>query len=193
MTEQTSKTILSIDVGVRHLGLCLLQAPSTILRWTLVAIPGKPVEAEGVFRVISEAMQGWEEPDEIVVERQPGKSQIMARVQHYCEMMGVCVLQKPVLLMEPKTKLWWAYGTKWWPSNIKLDAKKKWTYRERKTAAMSTAAAFLRDGPASWAAFYFAQSKRDDLADSLLQALAQCDPAFATHRQQTSHSPQTSA
>lgn len=179
--------ILSIDVGVRNLGLCLLDAPDTILRWSLVSINGKPVDAHRVFDELTKAIDGWEEPDVVVVERQPGKSVVMSRVQNFCEMIGVSFLKKRTELMEPKTKLYWASGTPWWPPTIRLEGKKKWTYRERKGAAITCAANFVRDRAPQWSCTFFSSAKRDDLADCLLQGLTF---AAAEHTRQTGSLPE---
>jgi len=181
--------ILSVDVGVRHLGLCLLEAPDTLLRWSLVAIPGKPIEVHRVLETVTEALAGWEQPDVVIVERQPGKSVVMSRIQNYCEMIGACHLRKPTHLMEPKAKLYWASTTRWWPSNIRLEGKKKWTYRERKGAAITCTANFIRERAPDWVHTFFSAAKRDDLADCLLQALTYA----AEHTPQTPSLPADAA
>lgn len=171
--------VLSIDVGVRHLGLCFIEAPNTILRWKEIEVTGKPVDSSLVASALTQALAGWERPDMVVIERQPGKSVVMSRVQNFCEMYAYCRLSEKVSLMEPKTKLVWASKTAWWPNNISLD-KKKWTYRERKTAAILCATSFLQHTQQlEWLHMFRGAPKRDDLADALLQGLSRL--AFLKH------------
>lgn len=176
--------ILSIDVGSQNLALCLYDSEGqTIIHWKVLSLQ-KPIDAHTVYETLCTELETWEMPQEMVIERQPIKSMVMCRIQYYCEMLGACLLQKPVKLMQPITKLNWASYSSWWPED--LVPSKKWSYRDRKAATVATVQRFLEDTHSGWKAMYEAAPKKDDLADALVQAMA-----FAQiHKLQTKETPE---
>ena len=163
-------SILSIDVGRKSLGVCILcPAADTVLAWRVLEIAGA-VDAPGVRACMESIVHHGLGVEHVVIERQPAKSMIMQRIQHYCEMLYTC-MGKNVVVMPAKAKLVHAATTAWWPAGTPVTTA---TYRARKAAAVATAAAFVREreSSAQWQAFFEASPKRDDLADALLQALA---------------------
>jgi hypothetical protein len=168
--------VLSIDVGTRNLGVCVLEsgedprgAQDRIRHWRVLQLPF-PFTAADVAETLREPVEIWGPFDAAVVERQPGKSLLMQRIQHYCEML--CVTRGlRVCVMEARNKLVFAANTPWWPPGVSAN---KWTYRERKTAAVATAREFLKatEQDEGMRALFEQSTKRDDLADSALQAMA---------------------
>lgn len=166
---------LSIDVGRKNLALCLLRPgpdpvgrEDVIVRWTVTSCEPTP-------RGLRDALDrlGWAlECEEVVIERQPNRNATMSRLQHYLEMYFV-VHDKAVTVIDPKHKLSFAAGTPWWPT----EDLPNWNYRTRKRLAVQTMTAFLEaSGQEEWAAVLRGSSKKDDYADSALQAMA-----FAHH------------
>ena len=165
--------ILSIDVGSKNLALCVLKKgpdvlgrDDTVIQWRVFELPA-PVSSGVLCDVLEEVLDAWDY-DEVVIERQPGKNQLMNRIQHYCEMLFYCK-NKRVTVIDARNKLSFAARTTWWPASISAD---NWTYRTRKSAAVKSVRAFLEDTESSFEHFYEASAKKDDLADSLLQAMA---------------------
>jgi Poxvirus A22 protein len=167
--------LLSIDVGTRNLGVCVLLSGNDpkgttdrIRHWRVLQLP-TPVTALGLQEALREPLEEWGTYDAVVIERQPGKSHTMQRIQHYCEML-FSTRGNRVSVMEARNKLVFAANTPWWPPNISAN---KWTYRERKTAAVATIRVFLQatDQDPEHRALFDRSSKRDDLADSALQAM----------------------
>jgi hypothetical protein len=158
--------ILSIDVGSRNLGLCVVGAEKQLRHWKLVELP-TPLTAKGVSETLEKSIQDWDF-ETVVIERQPGKNMAMQRVQYYCEMLFHC-LGKEVVLMEARAKLVFASKTSWWPEDIPI--AKKWSYYTRKTAAVKTVRAYLKETNSEFATYFESCPKKDDLADALLQAL----------------------
>lgn len=168
--------VLSIDVGTRNLGVCVLEsgenphgAQDRIHHWRVLQLPF-PFTAADVAEALRESLETGGSVDVAVVERQPGKSLLMQRIQHYCEML--CVTRGlQVAVMEARNKLVFAANTPWWPPGISAN---KWTYRERKTAAVTTTRGFLEatEQDESVKTLFQRSTKRDDLADSALQAMA---------------------
>lgn len=168
--------VLSIDVGTRNLGACALEsgedplgAQDRIRHWRVLQLPF-PFTAADVAETLRECLDAWGPFDAAVVERQPGKSLLMQRIQHYCEML--CVTRGLRLsVMDARNKLVFAANTPWWPPGMSAN---KWTYRERKTAAVTTARGFVEgtDQDEAIKTLFQRSTKRDDLADSALQAMA---------------------
>jgi hypothetical protein len=86
-----------------------------------------------------------------------------------------------VTVQDAKHKLAYAASTPWWPQAV-ADTGNDWTYALRKKLSVLTTRAFLEaaaDGRAAadnraFAATFASARKKDDLADSLLQAMAYC-------------------
>lgn len=159
--------ILSIDIGSRNMGVCILADDSRIVAWKLVDLP-HPLTLQGVCDALQDIAENyWFET--VVIERQPGKSLLMQRIQYYCEMF-FHLRKKKVILMEARTKLMYASKTPWWPQSIEIT--KKWSYYTRKKAANLTVSAFLKSTNSTFSTFFHSSPKRDDLADALLQGMA---------------------
>lgn len=161
--------ILSIDVGSRNLGVCVLAGTQNDIRlWKVIELP-IPLTAKGVADTVQENVREWiDEVETVVIERQPGKNLLMQKVQHFCEMMFHC-LGKHVIIMEARAKLTFASKTPWWPRDVET---KKWSYYQRKSAAVKTVRAFLTATHSEFLSFFDSCPKKDDLADALLQAMA---------------------
>jgi hypothetical protein len=159
-------SVLSIDVGSRNLGLCVLGPNTTIEHWQLLELP-TPLTPHNMCEAMAKVLDEWTY-DTVVIERQPGKNHLMQRIQHYCEMLFHC-RGKPVVIMDARAKLLHAAKTVWWPSEI--DITKKWSYRTRKTAAVKTVRTFLEATHSPFAQFFNQCPKKDDVADALLQAM----------------------
>ncbi len=164
--------IVSIDVGRKNLALCGLAhggcrsgKEDVIRQWTVTACDPTPAGIAAVLQGLAWCL----DCTEVVVERQPPKNPTMCRLQHYIEMF-FAMHGKPVTVQDAKHKLAFAASTAWWPE----DQATSWTYHARKKLAVATAAGFLEGTPQpSELKDLFRQSrKKDDLADSLLQAQA---------------------
>lgn len=167
-----SVRVLSIDVGRKNLALCVLRpgqdargADDVIEAWAVTACEPTPAGVRDAL----DAFLSDTSVDEVVIERQPPRNATMSRLQHYMEMY--CAVRRlPAVVLDAKHKLAFAASTPWWPA-APLES---WTYHTRKKVAVQTATAFLRattQAPALVADFERSR-KKDDFADSLLQAMA---------------------
>lgn len=169
--------VVGIDVGSTNLALCCIEA-TTILHWAVITCATST--APDVLAAWREHdIDSWMTPETIVViERQPSKNPTMTRIQHYLEMAcAVCGVR--CVLQDAKLKLFYAATTSWWPTDLALQGE--WTYARRKKLAVHTVSAFVTDTDQTDAcrALYTSSKKKDDLADSVLHALAW---AHAGHR-----------
>lgn len=157
--------ILSLDVGRRNLGVCLLDDDGRILRWTTLDFPS--LAAGDVVATLNRMDNSF---DLVLVERQPSRNPSMKRLEAFLEMY-FAKDGKVVRLVDPRRKLDFAAQSPYWDADA---AGGPWTYHRRKKLAVAAAAKFLDahpQDPEVERAFRDAP-KKDDLADSLLQALA---------------------
>lgn len=167
-------TVLSIDVGRKNLALCALQpgecakgTQDAIRDWVVTTCDPTP---HGIAVALNK-LPWVTQCEEVVIERQPNRNPTMTRLQHYLEMYFV-MHDKPVTVQDAKHKLAFAASTAWWDG----EAAVNWSYHTRKKLAVSTMKAFLAATPQdpSFKKLFAESSKKDDLADSALQAMAFC-------------------
>ena len=171
-------TLISVDIGVKHLALCVLSGSGPqhdIREWRVVDIP-EPHDAGALFDCLNPTWAEWAEQaggaTRVVVERQPPQSALMQRIQNYCEMLSV-VHGMEVTVLHARAKLKFAATQPYFAP----PAAAANTYRDRKRCAVDTVANYLDAQPDTdawtpWKLMYSNAKKKDDLADALLQALA---------------------
>lgn len=152
--------ILSIDPGRQNLATCLVDFVGDgphIESWGVRALPA--------FDAISvaEFMKAYDGVcDLVVVETQLGKNPKMKRLEHWIEMY--CAMKNvPYHSFHAREKLRYA-----------CPDTKKMTYAQRKKASVHAVQSFLASNaqPDTIQTVFSTAPKKDDLADSLLQALA---------------------
>lgn len=155
--------ILSIDVGTINLAQCLFDWDSkTILQWECEGIP--PEHSSGIFPSLRDHLDNrpWiEEADIVLIEKQPGFNKRMKGVENF--------LQAYFVIKHPQKE------TFLWDARLKLAGDGD-TYRKRKKLSIERTKEFL-DGDetnAEWREFFKKSKKKDDLADTVLQALSWC-------------------
>lgn len=172
--------VLSLDVGRKNLALCLLGTDLGIEGWRVTECEPSAAGMAACLADVPWALDATR----VVIERQPPRNPTMCRLQHYLEMY-FAMHGKAVAVQDPKHKLAWAASTRWWPSTV----PDGWTYRARKKLAVQTTAAFLEEtsgdavvetapgaarpsGARDAREIFGSSKKKDDLADSFLQAMA---------------------
>ena len=161
--------ILGIDVGQKNLGVCVWNSQSRkIAQWAVWDSDG--TWARDVYACLDknatdEFLQGV---TRVVIEHQPSKNPSMTRIMHYLEFYFVS-RHLPVTLQDSKHKLLFASTTEWFPKDC---TDREWTYRQRKKLAVETATNFLHATTQPLADTFTSSKKKDDLADSLLHAMA---------------------
>lgn len=159
--------VLGIDVGTKNLGMCVVRTGTDfprILHWGVVCLKGPTPQC------ITEALHNVPlvSVDRCVIERQPVKNPTMCRMQHYLEMYWT-TRNVDVTVQDARAKLTYAMGTTWWRAENDVS-----TYYQRKRSAVDVVGAFLRDTEQDDPTrdIFHSAKKKDDLADSLLHALA---------------------
>jgi hypothetical protein len=154
--------ILSIDCGIKNLALCLID-PLTrkIHGWEVSGVP--PLHADGVFRCMVRHLN--ERPwllgaDTVIIEKQPDRNRGMKAIENLLHTYFL-VNEKSVVIWDARHKVPDVAGAG------------KARYAQRKKTGIERARKFIEGS--EWVPFFDKHKKKDDLADSLLQALSFID------------------
>jgi hypothetical protein len=158
--------ILSIDVGTKNLALCLLDEDSSNLvrEWDVDGIP--PQHADGVYASLRNHLD--ERPwvltaKTILIEKQPDRNKKMVSVMHFLHAYFIIKCpQAETILYDARHKI---------PD---VAGPGKAQYNKRKKVSIERCESFIRDGPtnAHWLDVFIKSKKKDDLADTVMQALS---------------------
>jgi len=154
--------ILSIDVGIINLGMCLYdQGTKKILNWTAQGVP--PKHSDGLFVTLRDHLRKLDtwalRADKVLIEKQPDKNKVMKSVEHFITAYYLCN-NLDVQLWDARHKI---------PDVI---GPGKEMYRRRKLTSVNRASDFIKENSTEWVDWFSKQTKKDDLADSLMQALS---------------------
>lgn len=157
--------LLSIDVGIRNLGMCLID-PSTkkIKHWDATGIP--PQHSDGLFKCLRTHMKDrpWVlEASKVLVEKQPDKNKTMKSVEHFIHVYFLCQ-DKDVQVYDAKYKIPDVVG----PGRA--------MYIKRKKESVLRCTEFIKEHNPEWVDWFSKQKKKDDLADCVMQALSYNPP-----------------
>ena len=157
--------IISIDVGIRNLAICKLDADENhVLEWDVSGVP--PESDRGIFPSMNQHLneRKWvlEDVDLVLIERQPGKNRKMKSVENFLHAYFV-VHNKEVLIYDARYKV---------PDVVGAG---KAMYRKRKQTAIVRCREYIEktmDKNSRWLDVFDKSKKKDDLADTVLQALS---------------------
>lgn len=158
--------LLSIDVGTTNLAMCLIDLESKrIHHWDVDGIPSK--HEDGVMITLRKHLDArpWVlTADTILIEKQPERSKKMVAVQTFLQSYFIIKLpESETILYDARHKV---------PDVVGAG---KAMYRLRKNTAIQRCEEFLTNGPEvnrDWIDFFKKCKKKDDLSDTVLQALS---------------------
>lgn len=159
--------ILSIDVGIRNLAMCLLDDESRIVQeWDVSGVP--PEHKDGLFVTLRDHLdeRPWTRDSRlktILIEKQPSKNKRMVCVMHFLH--AYFVIKAPhaeTILYDARHKV----------PDVAGPGKR--AYLKRKKTAIERCREYIDDDGKNrhWLALFDASKKKDDLADTLMQALS---------------------
>jgi len=152
--------LLSIDVGIRNLAMCLIDT-KTIRRWEVAGVP--PDSDIGLYPQMCSHLDDrpWVlEADTVLIEKQPDRNKRIKSVENFLHAYFV-IHKKPVVLWDAKHKIPDVVG----PGRAR--------YLQRKAASVERCRKFLQDtGQTEWLKVFEDSKKKDDLADTVMQALS---------------------
>lgn len=158
--------ILSIDVGIRNLAMCLLDEDqdNLVRKWDVSGVP--PEHKDGVYVSLRKHLD--ERPwvltaKTILIEKQPERNKKMISVMHFLH--AYFIIKCPdaeTILYDARHKI---------PD---VAGPGKAQYNKRKKVSIERCEAFIRDGTtnAHWLDTFLKSKKKDDLADTVMQALS---------------------
>ena len=158
--------ILSIDCGIKNLAMCLIN-PLTkkIHQWDVSGVP--PLHADGIFPCMVRHLneKPWVmEASTVVIEKQPDKNRGMKAIENLLHTYFL-VAEKDVVIWDARHKIPDCAG----PG--------KAMYAKRKKASIERAREFIAGEGANkdLVKFFDSHKKKDDLADTVMQALSFID------------------
>ena len=158
--------LLSIDCGIKNLAMCLID-PSTkkIHQWDVSGVP--PKHADGIFPCMVKHLNGkpWVlDATTVIIEKQPDRNRGMKGIENLLHTYFL-VKQKDVVIWDARHKIPDCAGAG------------KAMYAKRKKASIERARKFIAgDGVnKELVPFFDSNKKKDDLADTVMQALSFID------------------
>ena len=152
--------VLSIDVGIKNLGMCILDSDDEkILYWDVREITSCGyVQCKHVKHLFEELLKDHI-VDEVIIEKQPNRN-VRMRVIEAMIHMYMTMKEIKSIGYSSKHKLLGQGG----------NLKGKKNYNERKKRGISIVSSLVKGG--SYESYFNTSRKKDDLADSYLQVLS---------------------
>jgi hypothetical protein len=157
--------ILSIDVGIRNLAMCLIDNTSKhVEQWDVSGVP--PEHESGLFPSLRDHLDDkpWVlTANTILIEKQPGQNKKMKSVENFLQSYFVIKCpQSETIIYDARHKV---------PD---VSGSGKARYRQRKMTAVTRCKEFLEADEINieWREVFKKSKKKDDLADTVLQALS---------------------
>jgi len=157
--------LLSIDVGIRNLAMCMIDEDTQAIKhWDVSGVP--PEHKDGLYPCFRDHLneKKWIlDAKTILIEKQPGQNKRMKTVENFLNAYFVIKLPKSeTIIYDARHKVPDVVGSG------------KTRYRQRKQTAISRCKDFIEQGPnnKNWIEHFTKSKKKDDLADTVLQALS---------------------
>lgn len=156
--------LLSIDCGIKNLAMCLIDPTNKkIHKWDVSGVP--PKHADGIFPCLVRHLNGkpWVlEASTVIIEKQPDANRGMKGVENLLHTYFL-VKDKSVVIWDARHKIPDVAG----PGRA--------MYTQRKKASVERARTFIEGTNSDWISFFDSHKKKDDLADTVMQALSFID------------------
>lgn len=157
--------ILSIDVGIRNLAMCMFDETSNlIVQWDTSGIP--PQHKDGIYVSLRKHLD--EKPwilnaDTVLIEKQPERNKKMVMVQHFLH--AYFVIKHPsaeTIIYDARHKI---------PD---VSGSGKAQYNKRKRVSIERCSEFIHKHTVNshWIPIFTESKKKDDLADTVMQAIS---------------------
>lgn len=156
-------SLLSIDVGIKNLAMCLMD-PRTrkIQQWDVSGVP--PQHTDGLFVSMRNHLRSkpWTlESTVVLIEKQPDKNKGIKAIEHFLHAYFlVSEGDREVIIYDARHKIPDVAG----PGRAR--------YLQRKKTSIDRCRQFLEETQPEWLEVFDKHKKKDDLADTCMQALS---------------------
>jgi hypothetical protein len=171
--------LLSIDVGIKNLAMCLIN-PDTrkISQWEVSGIP--PLHADGIFPCMKKHLD--ERPwtltaSKVLIEKQPDRNKGMKAVEHFLHSYFLIKGSADVIIYDARFKI----------PDVAGPGKEK--YRERKRVSIERCREFIEATNADKVEYFEKHAKKDDLADTVMQAISFMDRIVVEPKKEKKNKP----
>jgi hypothetical protein len=165
--------VLSIDIGLKNLAICLIDEKLNIYDWKVLDISSNSKKqtieniADNIHTVFDTNMESWGHIDNVIIENQPVlKNPTMKTVQilvySYFHMQKKHSRVDNLHFVSAKGKLC--------VENVVTCTKYKSKYRNHKMTSILTTKEYLKNNDTQ-IAFFNENTKKDDLSDCFLQSV----------------------
>jgi len=177
--------LLSIDVGIRNLAMCMIREDTKeIVQWDVSGVP--PESDDGLFESLNKHLNAkpWVlESTVVLIEKQPGQNKKMKTVENFLHAYFIIKCPKAqTIIYDARHKIPDVVGSG------------KVMYRKRKAVSVERAREFIKLDPNThWIPLFVASKKKDDLADTVMQALSfinRVEPASSSSSKKKKASPE---
>lgn len=170
--------LLSIDVGIVNLAACLME-DNLIREWEVDGIPTMCTD-DSLFLQMKKHVDSkpWMITcDTVLIERQPNKNHKIKSIEHFLHTYFL-MHNKNVIIYDARHKV----------PDIAGPGKRR--YRQRKNASIERCREFLQTTEnAHLVKFFDGHKKKDDLADTVMQALSYTPPEPVEPKKKTPRKP----
>jgi hypothetical protein len=156
--------LLSIDVGIKNLAMCMIDpVTKRIHNWEVAGIP--PMHADGIFPCMKRHLdeRPWTlHANTVLIEKQPDKNRGIKAVEHFLHAYFL-IHDKNVIIYDARHKI----------PDVAGPGKAR--YVERKKASVDRCRSFITATDSvnrDWIPTFETHKKKDDLADTVMQALS---------------------
>lgn len=155
--------LLSIDVGIRNLAMCLMDGEQ-IKEWEVGGIPPLADEDTYVQMLNHLKARPWVLTcDTVLIEKQPDRNKKIKSIEDFLHAYFV-IHEKKTIIYDARHKV----------PDISGPGRAK--YVERKQASIGRCLAFIKEKNPDLVDFFMKHKKKDDLADTVMQALSYKPP-----------------
>ncbi len=176
------RRVASFDVGLKNMSLCLVDFKNNefnIKKWVNISLRGKNIQDFTTDIISKLRMQNFGCLDYVLIEQQINRNTQMKVISHIIQSFFECEIKLPfdrVVFVSPKKRIdnsSLQHGTIVQYAKACLNVSDNYTRKEYKKLSILIAERYLAlDKHYYWSNFFQSQEKKDDYADSFVQAIA---------------------
>ena len=174
--------VASFDVGLRNMSMCLVDFNNndfSIRKWTNLSLKGKNIADYTNETIEKLRIHNFGCLDYVLIEQQINRNTQMKVISHIIQSFFICEVKLPanrIIFVSPKKRIEntsLQHGTIVQSVKNELGLQNVYTRNEFKKISVAIASKYLlSEKHAYWREYFKAQEKKDDYADSLVQAIA---------------------